>query len=1208
MSRRGSLFAAIFVLVFAVAGPAATAMPVSQSTFHFEQVSYTTHEGDGQLAIRIIREGSTNISTSVFVSPVCCTNTAGYGGDYWFANSQFNSVVLVNFAANETFKDLIVVVADDSFFEGTEVAQIGFSSAQTSAPDTTTISIIDNDTSQNSVAFDTSSYSAVERDGSVNIGVTRTGDLSAQATVLYNTANGSAVAPGDYQATSGTLTFAAGESHKTITIPLVDDTIAEGLEFFNLQLTNPTGTSLGAINTTSVLIVDDDSGAQIGFTTSSYIVSENAGSATITITRTGSTSAQASVQYETTSGFCCGNAATPTVDFTPVAGTLTFGPGETVKTFTVPIIDDQIDEQSEGVGLRLLSPVNTTISFSQATLTIVDDDAPTTIGFTQSALVLSEGDGAAVLTVVRNGDVSQTSTVNYVTSDSTARAGSDYALTGGTLTFLPGETNKTISVPIIDDSVAEVTESFTLFLSNATNATVPTNNVAITIVDNDGGGTFVGFDQSSYTFGEGAGTVNLNVRRTGNTGSAFTVDYSLCCGSATPDVDYVNAAGTLSFAPGEVVKSIPLKILQDTLPESTETTSLSLSNAVGASITIGNATISIVDDDQTSQQYSFSPASVTVSEDAGNAVLTVVRSDTSSAENLRYATSNSFSAGAGLDYVPADGLLSFAAGESRKSISIVLIDDKIAEGTENFFVSLISASGVQVALATVTIQDDDVVSLNVSDVSVIEGNDGTRTATFTITPTGSSQSGVGVFYSTVDETAKAGSDYVATSGSLSWGIGDTAPRTVAVTINGDKEPEDDETFLLKLTGVAFGKTAGRATIVNDDAALSVSSSSVVPEGNSGTKDAAFTVTLSPAQSNPVTVGYTTTPGTAGEADYVPTAGTLTFAPGETKKSVTVAVSGDTVPEANETFHLILTTATGATIVHGNATATIIDDDDPFRVEHDIEYAVADGVSLKLDLYTPNTGTGPYPLVIWIHGDHWQGGGRAPAAAVREATRGYAVASIDVRSTDVDIFPAQINDAKAAVRYLRANAARYNLDATRFAAWGFGSGGHIASLLGTGGEVDSLSDPSEGNPAISSRVQAVVSWAAPYDLMQLQNDALACSTTNHNSSGSYTSIFLGCPLEFCGAKAWDASPGKYATKDDPPFLIIHGADDCEIGPAQAQAFARVLKAAKIDTTLKLYTVLGHSAPTTVDPNEPLAEVDRFLDAKLPPLGRRRNVSH
>ena len=228
--------------------------------------------------------------------------------------------------------------------------------------------------------------------------------------------------------------------------------------------------------------------------------------------------------------------------------------------------------------------------------------------------------------------------------------------------------------------------------------------------------------------------------------------------------------------------------------------------------------------------------------------------------------------------------------------------------------------------------------------------------------------------------------------------------------------------------------------------------------------------------------------------------------------------------------------------------------------------------------------------------------------MREASRGYAVAAIDIRSTNVDIFPAQINDAKAAVRYLRANAIRYNIDATRFAAWGFGSGGHIASLLGTSGDVDSLSDPAEGNAAISSRVQAVVSWAAPYDLLQLQADALACNTINYNSSGSFVSIFLGCPLEFCGAKGWDASPGKYVSRDDPPFLIVHADDDCEVGIGQAQGFLRLLKSSKIDATLKTIHNFGHLAPTAIEPSATLTDIDNFLDAKLPPLAKRRASTH
>ena len=844
--------------------------------------------------------------------------------------------------------------------------------------------------------------------------------------------------------------------------------------------------------------------------------------------RSGSAAAQASVKYETLSSYYCCSGATPVLDYTPVAGTLVFAAGETTKTISIPIVDDVIVENLESLNILLSSPAGAQLdpNLTQASLVIVDNDASSIIGFQQTNVAVGEADGAATLTLVRSGDLTKVATVGYSTSDNSARAGQDYTPTAGSVIFQPGETTRTITVPIVNDTLPEQTETFLIYLNTITNASLGSYTAVVTIIDDDGGAALIGFDQPMYTVSEGVGTAALTLRRTGNTNVSSSVDYYTCqyCGyyglqAATPGTDYLNAAGTVMFAPGETTKTVPIHIINDSLVEPAEAFTVQLQNPVGATLinSLGNVTI-IDDDSDATSVYAFDPPSVTVREDAGNAVLTVVRGTSAGSAIVRFDTQSN-TASANSDYASLSGAVEFAAGETRKTISIPILDDSIPEPTESFFVRLLSPLGDVMSTSIVTILDNDgATSYSINNISVVEGDSGTRVATFTVTPSGPApNSGTLISYTTADETAVAGSDYVATSASLTWLFGDATPRTISIIVNGDHDAEDDETFLVKLTSNApLGKSFGRATIVNDDAALSVSDAASVTEGNSGTKPATFTITLSPAQASPVTVGYTTVAGSASEADYIPVAGSLTFAPGETKKTVDVQVNGDTIPEGDETFSLRLTSAAGATIVHPLANATIVDDDDFFTITRDIEYANADGVSLKLDLYTPNGLTGPFPLVIWIHGDHWNDGVRSPAAAVREASRGYAVASIDLRSTDVDIFPAQINDAKAAVRYLRANAARYNLDSTRFAAWGFGSGGHIASLLGTAGDVDALSDPAEGNPAISSRVQAVVSWAAPYDLLQLQNDALACSTINHNSSGSFTSIFLGCPLEFCGA--------------------------------------------------------------------------------------------
>ncbi len=223
-------------------------------------------------------------------------------------------------------------------------------------------------------------------------------------------------------------------------------------------------------------------------------------------------------------------------------------------------------------------------------------------------------------------------------------------------------------------------------------------------------------------------------------------------------------------------------------------------------------------------------------------------------------------------------------------------------------------------------------TVSVSDVSVAEGNSGTSNANFTVTLSKAATTAVTVGYSTANGTATAGSDYTPTSGTLTFAPGVTS-QTVAVKVTGDTAVESDETFTVTLAN-ASGATVSRATatgtITNDDVAVkpTVSISDVsVAEGNSGTSNANFTVTLSKAATTAVTVGYSTANGTAtAGSDYTPTSGTLTFAPGVTSQTVAVKVTGDTAVEANETFTVTLANASGATVSRATATGTITNDD------------------------------------------------------------------------------------------------------------------------------------------------------------------------------------------------------------------------------------------------------------------------------------------
>lgn len=264
---------------------------------------------------------------------------------------------------------------------------------------------------------------------------------------------------------------------------------------------------------------------------------------------------------------------------------------------------------------------------------------------------------------------------------------------------------------------------------------------------------------------------------------------------------------------------------------------------------------------------------------------------------------------------------------------------------------------------------------------------------------------------------------------------------------------------------------------------------------------------------------------------------------------------------------------------------------------------------QLDIYLPR-GEGPHPVVIWVHGGAWRWGGRElqpRSAPLGVLDRGYALVSVGYRLTDEAIFPAQIQDLKVAVRWLRANAAAYDLDPERFAVWGFSAGGHLAALLGTGGDAAALDDLRLGDPTVSSRVQAVVTWAAPSDLAALAEHPSppGCQPGERVDDGgvrSFVALLLGGPPELVPEQARRANPLAYISPDDPPFLIQHGTEDCVVPYQQSEllytVLASVLGADQV--TLTLFDT-GHDT-SSLTPFGSRANRERVLNFLDEHLGR------
>ena len=244
-------------------------------------------------------------------------------------------------------------------------------------------------------------------------------------------------------------------------------------------------------------------------------------------------------------------------------------------------------------------------------------------------------------------------------------------------------------------------------------------------------------------------------------------------------------------------------------------------------------------------------------------------------------------------------------------------------------------------------------------------------------------------------------------------------------------------------------------------------------------------------------------------------------------------------------------------------------------QRDLVYKRVNGAVLTLDLYCPEKVSGSLPVIVWIHTGGWSKGRKERCPAVALVQDGYAVASIDYRLTSTAPFPAQIEDCKAAVRWLRANASTYHLDPDHIGVWGHSAGGHLAALLGTSGGVRELEGTGD-NMSYSSRVQAVCDVAGPSDLVRLYQEA---SQSRGDKSGKVmydVAALVGGSAEKNITTATAASPIHYVSKDDPPFLIIHGENDATIPVTQAESFAAALKAAGVETTLEIANGRGHGA--------------------------------
>jgi len=437
----------------------------------FAATALTVSEGTGNAILTVTRLG--NASGAVSVSYATVNGTALAGQDY---SATSGSLAWADGELGD--KTITVPIIDDTLVEPSQIFSVTLSAvagATLSGPGSATVTITDNDSN---LQFSAPTASVRENGGNLVLTVTRTGTTTGVASVAWAAVDGSAAAgadygtPGNSTPPSGTLNFAAGAASRTITLPILNDTVFEGNETFTVSLSAPTGATLGAVQQSAVTIAEDEIGLQ--FDQANYSEAEGKASIVLKVNRIGPAAAvMHSVRWTAANG-----TATAGQDYgvlnnaTPPSGTLLWGAGDlTAKTITIPIINDALLEGDETFTVTLNIPsvgMVVDAAHASATVTIWDNDSPpeSVVSFAAPKVVVSENIGTLVVPVTRTGNTARPVSVKYATVPGTALAASDFTARSGSLSWGALDAGvQTISIPIINDAIAESVESFTVTLS-----------------------------------------------------------------------------------------------------------------------------------------------------------------------------------------------------------------------------------------------------------------------------------------------------------------------------------------------------------------------------------------------------------------------------------------------------------------------------------------------------------------------------------------------------------------------------------------------------------------------------------------------------------------------------------------------------------------------------------------------------------------------
>ena len=650
-------------------------------------------ENDGTMGFRV----SLNRFSAAAISVQYATEdeTAKAGADYVSTSGTLQFP-----PGSSAALPIQVTVNDDAVAESSETFLVRLSNAQGATLETTTATgtVIDNDT--RTLLVQPRELTVLEG-GSERYQVALGSQPTGQVTVVLDNGPELTVDPGELVFGTGTWQVA-----RTVTVTAEQDEDSVADDPVLLRIAARGGGYDGVHETVQVTTAEDDTAT---LAVSGSRAGEHSGRIRFEVILTAANSSEVTASFATGSP---DDSATEGEDYTARSDTVRFDAGSAgVRTIEVTVHDDTTDEPDEQVTITLSNARNAGFAGGGTTLTAVgiieDDDDPPLIRIGNSRASEGVAQGEMRFAVSLEPASGRVVTVRYATGNVTAASGSDYTAVDGTLTFTPGVREQTVTVPIANDTLDEDEEQFTVTLSTAVNATLDTSaqTATGTITDDDGS---PGLTISDARVQEDAGYLRFPVNLGVASAKTVTVRYGTADGTATAGSDYTTTNGTLTFSVGTRAETIEVPVTDDSLDEDEEQFTVTLSNAVNATLDTNaqTATGTITDDDG-SPELSISDARA--QEDAGYLRFPVnLDAESAKTVTVRYGTADG-TATAGSDYTTTNGTLTFSVGTRAETIEVPVTDDSLDEADESLTVTLEMASNATINddSATGTIVDDD---------------------------------------------------------------------------------------------------------------------------------------------------------------------------------------------------------------------------------------------------------------------------------------------------------------------------------------------------------------------------------------------------------------------------------------------------------------------------------------------------------------------